>query len=210
MKKTTIFTGTFLAASLIGTMVGAASGIKIAAELTPQAIVYNGKSSIENVIGYDGSTYVPIDKLVNITGNTVEIKDGIIYVVDRKPAGKSIDKDKAKYTFTVDNISFGNSEYNGFRIAIVEMSFNNNSGSTQSPLSTKYSFIASQEGTELVTAFDDTVSESNRKTTVESGETLKFTQKFMLDSKKDFQIMIRNEEEKIVVLEHQSYYENNY
>lgn len=80
MKKGKIFLTMGLVA-IIATTVGAATGIKISAELLKQNLVLNGEQNVEEVINYKGTTYVPLRKLSTMLGAQVSYNDGTIYVV---------------------------------------------------------------------------------------------------------------------------------
>ena len=64
--------------------VGAATGVKISAELKKQVINVGGKESTNEVIAYEGTTYVPLRQVGNMLGAKVEYKDGVIYLGEEK------------------------------------------------------------------------------------------------------------------------------
>lgn len=76
MKKVLAFLGVLL----LGVTVGAATGVKITAELKNQKINFNGNLSNQEIISYKGSTYVPLRAFSNLVNIPVNYKDGIIYL----------------------------------------------------------------------------------------------------------------------------------
>lgn len=72
-----------LAIALSGAMcfgIGAASGIKINAELKQQLIAVNGQKATKQVVLHKGTTYVPLRDFGSMVGTSIDYKDGIIYV----------------------------------------------------------------------------------------------------------------------------------
>lgn len=76
MKKLVIFMGVLLA----GVTIGAATGSKITAELRSQKVNYNGSLSNQEVISYNGSTYVPLKSFGELVDIPVSYNKGIIYL----------------------------------------------------------------------------------------------------------------------------------
>ncbi len=60
--------------------IGAATGIKINAELKQQRITVNGKEITKQVVTYQDTIYVPLRDFANMLGTHVDYKDGTIYV----------------------------------------------------------------------------------------------------------------------------------
>ncbi|PHV72200.1 hypothetical protein CS063_01625 [Sporanaerobium hydrogeniformans] len=75
MKKILGFFGVLLLGATIG-----ASGVKITAELKTQKVSYNGNVSDQEVIAYNGSTYVPLRKFGELVNIPVNYKDGVVYL----------------------------------------------------------------------------------------------------------------------------------
>lgn len=76
MKKIIPFTCVLL----VGITVGAATGSKITAELKNQQVNYKGTTIIEEVISYEGSTYVPLRSFSEIVDLPASYKDGVIFL----------------------------------------------------------------------------------------------------------------------------------
>ena len=61
---------------------GAATGVKITAELKQQNIIQAGKTMSKEVVTYKGTTYVPLREFANLVGININYKDGNIYLGD--------------------------------------------------------------------------------------------------------------------------------
>lgn len=61
---------------------GAATGVKITAELKQQNIIQAGKTMSKEVVAYKGTTYVPLREFANLVGVNINYKDGNIYLGD--------------------------------------------------------------------------------------------------------------------------------
>lgn len=107
MKKLVIFIGVLLA----GVTIGAATGSKITAELRSQKVNYNGSLSNQQVISYNGSTYVPLRSFGELIDIPVSYSNGVVYMGEDE--GENVDYWKkdinimAQHTFLMEN------EYNG-------------------------------------------------------------------------------------------------
>lgn len=77
MKKFIVFAS---AVFLLGGALGAATGIKINAELKPQNVVVDGTTHNQQVISYKGSTYVPLRSFGDMLDVNVDFKNGNIYL----------------------------------------------------------------------------------------------------------------------------------
>lgn len=61
---------------------GAATGVKITAELKQQNIIQAGKTMSKEVVTYKGTTYVPLREFANLVGVNIDYKEGNIYLGD--------------------------------------------------------------------------------------------------------------------------------
>lgn len=78
-KKTALFALSFM---MLGGTIGAATGVKISAELKPQNVIVDGSNHNQSVISYKGSTYVPLRSFGDLLGVKVDYKNGNIYLGD--------------------------------------------------------------------------------------------------------------------------------
>lgn len=60
--------------------IGAATGIQISAEIKSQTIYVNGDKSVNEVISYNDTTYVPLRKLGEMLGEHINYSDRNIYI----------------------------------------------------------------------------------------------------------------------------------
>ena len=60
--------------------VGAATGVKISAELKNQAMKVNGTSTSKEVISYNNTTYVPLRQIGEMLDAKIDYKDGTVIV----------------------------------------------------------------------------------------------------------------------------------
>lgn len=60
--------------------VGAATGVKISAELKNQAMKVNGTSTSKEVISYNNTTYVPLRQVGDMLGVPVDYKEGVVII----------------------------------------------------------------------------------------------------------------------------------
>ncbi len=101
MKKKFMVAGV-IALSLCFSL-GAATGIKIQAELMNQKMNVNGKEYVKEIISYKGKTYVPLRDLGNMLNVPIDYKEGIVYVGKEAPADEWVeveDGDELEYTTT--------------------------------------------------------------------------------------------------------------
>jgi hypothetical protein len=185
VKKSLLFIGTLLLAFTIG----AATGTKISATLQNQSIVYNGATSTQKVISYNGTTYVPLRGFSDLVKIPVKYSNSTIYLGANNTESTPIASTKDKYTFIINSVETG-VNYEDKQVAIVNISFANNSGETQSPLGSLYSVNAYQNGVELEASFDGDLTENDSYVSVLSGSTLKYGQLFVLKDKSPITIEI--------------------
>lgn len=105
MKKKHFIAVGIIALSLCFSL-GAATGIKIQAELMNQIININGEEHIKATISYKGKTYVPLRDLGNMLNVPVDYKDGIVYVGKEESVDEWIevdDGDELEYTTRWEN-----------------------------------------------------------------------------------------------------------
>ncbi|WP_410496510.1 DUF5067 domain-containing protein [Cellulosilyticum sp. ST5] len=159
--------------------IGAATGSKITATLMQQPIVSNGVTSTKEVISYKNSTYVPLREFANMTGTSVDYKNGKIYVGANNTVEAPVQQNKKKFTFTINSVTTG-VNYDDKQVAIVNISMLNNSGESTSPMGSLYSITAYQNGVQLEKSFDSDLSEHDEYTNVMNGSTIEFSTLFEL------------------------------
>lgn len=105
MKKKHFVAVGIIALSLCFSL-GAATGIKIQAELMNQKMNINGKEQVKATISYKGKTYVPLRDLGNMLNVPVDYKNGIVYVGKEELVDEWIevdDEDGLEYTTMWEN-----------------------------------------------------------------------------------------------------------
>ncbi|ADZ82403.1 hypothetical protein [Cellulosilyticum lentocellum] len=105
MKKKHFIAVGIIALSLCFSL-GAATGIKIQAELMNQKMNINGKEQVKETISYKGKTYVPLRDLGNMLNVPVDYKNGIVYVGKEELVDEWIevdDEDGLEYTTMWEN-----------------------------------------------------------------------------------------------------------
>lgn len=156
-----------------------ATAQKISAELKQQKIVCNGSAQTKEVISYNGTTYVPLRQFGEMTGTSINYDSGVIYVGENNTVTEPVKADKKEFTFTINGVTTG-INYEDKKVAIVNMSMLNNSGETQSPGGSLYSFRAYQNGVELESSFDSDLVAHDEYTNVLNGSTIDFQSLFIL------------------------------
>lgn len=175
-KKMILFALSF---TLLGGTLGAVTTTKkITAELKGQNIVLSGSVQTQQIISYNGTTYVPLRSFANLVGTQVDYKNGNIYLGEQTTSTKPVTT--KKYNFKVDGAEVSDSR--GDQVAIVDISFTNNSGETQTPLGSLYSIKAYQNGVELETTYDSNLTKYDNFTSVQSGSTLAFNALFKVNN----------------------------
>lgn len=108
MKKLVIFIGVLLT----GVTIGAATGSKITAELKSQKVNYNGSLSNQQVISYNGSTYVPLRSFGELVDIPVSYSSGVVYMGEDK--SNNVDYWKKDINIMAKDIyTVVENEYNG-------------------------------------------------------------------------------------------------
>ena len=180
MKKIAVFACSLF---LLGGVVGAATGIKISAELKPQNVISNGETYNQQVISYKGSTYVPLRSFGDLVGVSVDYKDGNIYLggdLSSPATSQTVNTNKSKYKFTIGDGSIEKSAYGDDLIAVIDMTFENNSGQTISPYGTLYSINAYQNGVQIDSTVNLGSEYNDVMTEVLNGHTLDFKAMFYI------------------------------
>lgn len=180
MKKIAVFACSLF---LLGGVVGAATGIKISAELKPQNVISNGETYNQQVISYKGSTYVPLRSFGDLVGVSVDYKDGNIYLggdLSSPATSQTVNTNKSKYKFTIGDGSIEKSAYGDDLIAVIDMTFENNSGETISPYGTLYSINAYQNGVQIDSTVNLGSEYNDVMTEVLNGHTLDFKAMFYI------------------------------
>jgi len=186
MKKALAFLGVLL----LGASVGAATGVTITATLKNQAISYNGALSSQQVVSYKGTTYVPLRSFSTLLDVPVDYKEGTIYLGANNTITAPVATTKDKFTFSINGASTGISSYDNKTVAIIDMSFTNNSGKSQSPGGTLFNVKAYQNGIQLEYGFDSDLTENDAYTSVMSGSTLNYGELFVLSGESPITIEV--------------------
>lgn len=173
---------------LLGITLGAASGVKISATLQNQAISYNGSLSGQQVISYNSTTYVPLRSFSNLVNIPVDYKNSTIYLGGNNTV--TAPAKQTKFTFSINGVSTGAS-YDNEDVAIVDVSFTNNSGESKTPSGSLYNVTAYQNGVELETTFDSNLAEYDSYTSVQSGATLNYSELFVIKDRSPITIEIK-------------------
>lgn len=108
-SKLALFALSFM---LLGGTIGAATGIKITAELRPQQVSYKGNIVNQQVLSYKDNTYVPLKVFGNLLGIPVNYKNGIIYL-DEKMDGEISYWEKDINHMSLSKYAFADYTYNG-------------------------------------------------------------------------------------------------
>lgn len=183
LKKGLFFVGPLLLAFTVG----AATGTKITAELQSKTINCNGNISSQQAITYKGTTYLPLRSLASLMNTSVDYKNGVIYIGESGSVTAPAQKEKFK--FTINSVSTAYN-YENKEVAIVDITFVNNSGETTSPLASLYSVRAFQNGVELESNHDSDLTEYDNFTSVLSGSTLNYQQLFIIKDKSPITIEV--------------------
>lgn len=69
-----------IATLLVGTSIGAATGLKVQAILMTQKMNVNGVLKQESVLNYEGNAYVPLRRFGELAGIKVDYKDGVVLI----------------------------------------------------------------------------------------------------------------------------------
>ncbi len=108
-KKTLIIVGICLCASFT---IGAASGVKVTAELKEQQITYKDNIINQGILSYKDTTYVPLKAFGNLLEIPVNYKNGIIYLGD-KTEGEISYWGKEINHMALSKYAFADYTYNG-------------------------------------------------------------------------------------------------
>lgn len=158
--------------------IGAATGSKITSTLIQQPIVSNGVTSIKQVISYNNSTYVPLREFANMTGTSVDYKNGKIYLGANNTVEEPVQQNKKKFTFTINGIITGKVNYEDKEIVIANVTMFNNSGKSVAPYESFYSIKAYQNGIELEQTMADI--ENDKFRYVMNGASLEYGNAFII------------------------------